>query len=468
MNGARIGGQVPLVGREAERLALMDHLLGQQAGGAVLCGEPGVGKSRLAAAALAAAAERGADTELVLATRSSATVPFGAVLHLARRRQALPGRAELLMELVDAIAARAARATVVILADDAHLLDDAAAAVFHALAARRICRVLLTVRSGCDAPDAITALWKDGQLPRVDVGPLPPAALGDLTEAFLAGPVDSATQRRLAQWCAGSPLLLRELLLSGFESGVLTQAEGVWRWTGQAVISDRLADVAGARLRSLSARQRQLLEAVAVAEPVAVAALRRWGGETALAALEQRGLVTATAPRDQQPVARLGHPLYGELVRAGIGPLARRRLLAALADELLGQAAPGPDDWFRAALWRAESGEPVDTGLLVRAAERAASLFSYQLAGQLARRALDLNAGAPARLLLGLSLYWTGRYQECAAVLAAIGADGPTQTQLAEAANIRSAALFWGLDRIEEASILRAIRPCLLLEMVME
>ncbi len=356
MNGSAIGGPVPLVGREAERRLVVENLMGRGARGVVLSGEPGVGKSRLAADVLAEAADRGADTEMVFATRSTATVPFGVLAHLARPRRSLPTRTELLIDLVDAIAARSARATVVMLVDDAHLLDEGAAAVLHALAARGTCRLLLTARAGADLPDAITALWKDEQLLRIDLRPLVPAALSEFTEAFLSGPVDSSTRHRLAQWCAGSPLLLRELLLSGFESGVLTQVEGVWRWAGQAVINDRLAVVVGSRLDSLTTRQRRLLEAVAVAEPIAAGALARWGDEAALEALERRGLVTSAAPGGQEAVARLGHPLYGELLRAQIAPLARRRLLSALADELLGQARPAPDDWFRAALWRVESG----------------------------------------------------------------------------------------------------------------
>lgn len=200
--------------------------MGRDARGVVLSGEPGVGKSRLAADVLAEAVDHGADTEMVFATRSTATVPFGVLVHLARPRRSLPSRTELLIDLVDAIAARSARATVVMLVDDAHLLDEGAAAVMHALAARGTCRLLLTVRAGADVPDAITALWKDEQLLRVDLRPLLPAALSEFMEAFLSGPVNSATRHRLAQWSAGSPLLLRELLLSGLESGVLTQGRG--------------------------------------------------------------------------------------------------------------------------------------------------------------------------------------------------------------------------------------------------
>ena len=323
--------------------------------------------------------------------------------------------------------------------------------MLHALVARKVGRLLLTVRAGSEVPELITALWKDDRLTRIDLGPLAPAALDLLTEACLDGPVDSASLHRLRKWCAGSPLLLRELLLSGRESGALEQTEGVWRWGGEAVINDRLAGVIGARLDNVKPRERRIIEAVALAEPVEMGILRPWGGASALEALERQGLVITSVFGNEQPVVRLHHPLYGELLRSKMKPLSRRRILSALADQLLAQSPSAPDDRFRAALWRSEASSPIDPGLLLDAAKRATSLLSYELGERLARQAVASGAGAPARLQLGLCLYWLNRYEECAAVLSQIERDDPTEAERAEAANIHSAALFWGSDRTEEA-----------------
>lgn len=67
----------PLVGRHHE----LEHIAAaREAGraGVVLIGPAGVGKSRLARAAVAQARESGAQTSWVQATRSAATVPLGA------------------------------------------------------------------------------------------------------------------------------------------------------------------------------------------------------------------------------------------------------------------------------------------------------------------------------------------------------------------------------------------------------
>ena len=71
----------PLVGRAGE-LSMLKSLRDEGRPGAVLSGAAGVGKSRLAREALAAAAERGALTEWVQATRSAAAVPMGALAGL--------------------------------------------------------------------------------------------------------------------------------------------------------------------------------------------------------------------------------------------------------------------------------------------------------------------------------------------------------------------------------------------------
>jgi DNA-binding CsgD family transcriptional regulator len=73
----------PLVGRRSELAMLDDALLaGARPGCVVLAGAAGVGKTRLAREALARARAAGMATEWVAATRSAASIPFGAVSHL--------------------------------------------------------------------------------------------------------------------------------------------------------------------------------------------------------------------------------------------------------------------------------------------------------------------------------------------------------------------------------------------------
>jgi hypothetical protein len=64
----------PLVGRQAD-LAEVARLRAEGVPGVALCGAAGVGKSRIAREAVAAAQEDGALTEWFQATNSAATVP---------------------------------------------------------------------------------------------------------------------------------------------------------------------------------------------------------------------------------------------------------------------------------------------------------------------------------------------------------------------------------------------------------
>lgn len=72
----------PLIGRR-EELSVIECALGEdQCRGLVLAGAPGVGKTRLAREALAAAAAAGCETKWAVASRAVAAIPFGAMAHL--------------------------------------------------------------------------------------------------------------------------------------------------------------------------------------------------------------------------------------------------------------------------------------------------------------------------------------------------------------------------------------------------
>ena len=217
----------PLVGRDVQRRAVIDELVAGDRGGVVIAGPAGVGKSRLADEALAEASDCGFEVETLYATISTSTVPFGVFAQLLPRSRTAATRTQLLLESVDAIAGRGAAAPLVLAVDDAHLLDDGSAAVVHAVATRSAARLLLTVRSGVAVSGAITALWKEGRLARVDLTPLDDAAADLLMASFLAGPVDGAARVRLRLLSAGIPLFLLELLRAGLETGSLSPRGGL-------------------------------------------------------------------------------------------------------------------------------------------------------------------------------------------------------------------------------------------------
>lgn len=259
----------PLVGR-GEELRLVSEALGAGGStqGVVLAGVAGVGKSRLAREALAVAEGRGAMTEWAAVTTATATIPLAALAHLVPSAVASKTRFELMQATVEALAARAGQRGVVLGVDDAHLLDDASAAVVHHLVARGAAKVALTVRTGEPLSDAVVALWKDGAVTWVELQPLARAEVQALAEAVLGARVDGTTIERLWQCSQGNVLYLRELVLGGIDAGWLRLNDGLWRWDGALAPGPRLARLVATRFGRLRADERELLELLALGEPL--------------------------------------------------------------------------------------------------------------------------------------------------------------------------------------------------------
>ena len=126
----------PLTGRDAELRLVGEALSSGSAGGVVIAGVAGVGKTRLAAEAAELAGAEGCAVEWVRASGSARSIPLGAfatLLPATDRR--LPEGAELLARARQALAERAAGRRLVLCVDDGHLLDDASAALVHQLVA---------------------------------------------------------------------------------------------------------------------------------------------------------------------------------------------------------------------------------------------------------------------------------------------------------------------------------------------
>ncbi len=140
--------------------------------GVVLLAAAGVGKSRLARAALAAAEQAGAATVWVQATRSAASVPLGpfaSVIPAAVRSDDL---FELLRGAGAALGELAGTRPLVVGVDDAQLLDPVSAALVLHLTSATDAFVLATVRTGEPCPDAIVSLWKDAGAQRLELAQL--------------------------------------------------------------------------------------------------------------------------------------------------------------------------------------------------------------------------------------------------------------------------------------------------------
>jgi DNA-binding NarL/FixJ family response regulator len=415
--------------------------------GVVLAGAAGVGKTRLAREALAVAEQRGALVRWAVATASARALPLGAFA--ATLGMLGPDPARLVGQASQALLAGAGRSGVMIGVDNANLLDELSAVLIHQLVVHRAARVVLTLRTGETAPDAVTALWKDGHLPRLELQSLSRNVTAALVEARLGGPVDNATARRLWSITRGNALYLQQLVDGELEAGRLRQVTGVWRWLGQPALSPGLAELVSARIGQLPDAQRDVLNVLAFGEPLGIPLLVTLTDSVAVEQVEVRGLVEVYLD-GRRLQARLAHPLYGEVQRGRMGVLHARGLCGRIACALADTGGRRAGDTLRRAILMLDSDLRADSVLLTSAARRANELGDLTLAERIARAAVAAGGGFESRLLLVNALAWSGRGAEADTELVTLGALTRTDAQRARAAIYRVVGLVWALGRPAE------------------
>jgi type II secretory pathway predicted ATPase ExeA len=183
-------GDWPLVGRDQELEAIAAARASPACHGVVVVADAGVGKSRLAREAQAAAGREGAFIGWVHATRSAAAVPLAAMAELVPDEARTDDIVALLRRCADDLRARAAGRPVVLGVDDAQLLDPASAALVLHLATSSTAFILATVRAGEPCPDAVISLWKDDTAPRLELHELSDENVRALVEAVLGDPME--------------------------------------------------------------------------------------------------------------------------------------------------------------------------------------------------------------------------------------------------------------------------------------
>lgn len=447
----------PLVGRDGE-LTLVAEAMAESANGILLAGPAGVGKTRLATETIALAEARGWVHAVVRANRSAGTIPFGAFAPLlpATPASTPEGQADALRAASSAIVHAAGESTLLLIVDDAQELDDASAALLALLTAEARIFMVVTVRTEeRPAPEALTALWKDELLTRVDVPALDQEAASQLVAEALGGPVDGVTMQTLHTTSGGNALFLRELVNGALDAGTLQETNGMWRLRGELSPSTRLGEVVGLRLGSLDEGERHALEVVSVGEPVGLADLDALAPREAIDALERRGLLDVVVEGNRRQV-RMAHPLYAEVVRAGLPALRREDVKRELAEQVESHGTRRREDVLRVALWRLDSGGGGQPELLSEGAQQAIFAFDFALAERLARAAWNSAPGSVSGRLLGETLDNLGRHEEAEEIWQRTEALAESEAERTLAVRARASNLFRGLGRAAEAEQLLA------------
>jgi DNA-binding CsgD family transcriptional regulator len=394
-----------LLGREEELRAVrtaLDH------GGCVIAGPAGVGKSRLAADA---AAGMGPDRTLirVVATGAARTIPFGAVSHLL-----VDGSSSTVSDGVAALREGRLGPRPTVLVDDAHLLDDGSAALILAVATAAAAPLLLTLRTNLPAPDAITVLWREEHLARVDLQPLAQGEVEQLVDDLLGARSHAHTYEWVHRLAGGNPLYVTELLRDARRTGRVALHEGRWHLAEPDAPSERLHDLLSAHVGSVPDSALPVLEVLAVGAPMPLVVVEDLVPGTGLEELERSGLAVVRDDPHQGLIVEIAHPLYGELVRDNLPLTAARRIRRELAGALLRHGKDGPADRLTIARLLLESGQ-VEQERFLAASSIALLYGAPDLARQLAEAVPpSLSAG----LCIAQALIGAGRYAEVDAVLA--------------------------------------------------
>ena len=221
----------------------------------------------------------------------------------------------------------------------------------------------------------------------------------------------------------------------------------MWRWAGPVSAPPQLAELIQARIGALPPALRALGELVAFGEPLAFGVLARAGVSAAEVEAAERAGLLSTEEAGTDIRVRLGHPLFGEVIRSPDSAAAQaHRAHDAGRGGWLGRRAP-------------VGGRGADRGLAPggRNAARARTAGGRGRLG--ARRArlpacrtvLPGGRGSrsswPAERLLAQALVGQGKAGPAEDLLAGQFALARTDAERTEIAGIRALNLYWGLNR---------------------
>lgn len=439
---------LPLVGREQVlarlEVCLRDH------GALVVSGPSGVGRTRVLQEAARLASAAGREVETVTGTSTARQFLFGATTHL------LPPRAptephEALAAAIDGLERRANQTGLVLLVDDADLLDPASGTLVHHVVRLGACPTVVTTCSDVPTlPDVVVSLWADLGADRVPLHPLSREELGTLLEGALAGPVSADLETQVWELTHGFPLTLRELIRGARDTGHLWQDDtGRWRAEGPLPVTDRLTERVRTAMRRLPDDLAAGLAELAMAAPVPAGAAVAVVGGDRIASLHRAGVIEIDGDPPAATV-RFAQPIWALALRDTAPAAATPGRAQRWAGAILTHGA-GADGRLRAATLLADVGTRLDADLALEAAGEALARFDGEGAERLVRAAHPEQAPPSAAVVLGQALQMQGRHQEADATLADAVLHAPDDAHRSRAALARARNLHWALGDRESA-----------------
>ncbi len=423
----------------------------------IVHGEAGVGKSRLAEECLALAARNGHRVERAVATLSAAALPLGALAHLLPADAVSDDPVAAFHATARAFGLRPDRGNrpgtadrrPVLLVDDLHLLDSASAVLLGHLMWARAVFLIATVRDGAQPSDAVESIDRSDSTRRISVAPFTRTQVRSLLRRCLGHPVEHAALETLVTASRGNALFLYELVSGAVGDGTLELGDGLWRLNGRPGGTRRLSAIIHRRLDGLSAPRKEIVELVALCEPLPLAALRVGTESDDVEWLERQGLIQIHAT-GRRTYCALGHPLYGEAVRQDIPAGRRREMYTAQVHALRANGVRRREDALRLASWQLAAGLPVDPELLMSAAAMARHVRDFPTVLELLSDPSPASASEPASapfsvwLMRGEAHHHTGGWERAEHCLSKAQEAATGDAELLTAVMERTQNLFWG------------------------
>ena len=433
----------PLVGRSEELQVIREAIAAPDRSGVVVCGAAGVGKSRIAREALSVAESRGFHTRWAVGATSAREVPLGAFAPWAGT--GVTDTLAAVRGVIEALTASPAPTRVVIGVDDAHLLDDLSVFVVQQIAQRSAAKLVFTVRDGERIPQGLLQVWTGAGFDTMNLQSLARDEIATLVSGVLGGIVDPEVTQRLWKLTRGNVLYLRNIVEQEVADGRLALQHECWRWLGDPIVPRSLVELIESRIGGLPAAVADVIDVLAVGEPIELAALTRITDVAGVEDADKRGLITLDHASGGEEV-RLAHPLYGEVRRKGAPATRLRRLRGSVATELA--ASSSRDEVttvVRCATLSLESDLKPDPDLLLQAAKGAVWLADMPLADRLADAAIHAGAGSEARFIRGHALSWLNRGEEADAVVADLEHSELTPADHTRLTVLRASNRLWAL-----------------------
>jgi DNA-binding CsgD family transcriptional regulator len=398
----------PIVGRDRERAAAL-AALDAPVGGVLLLGDEGFGKSTLAGLIAEVLEARTQSVAWVAGTRLSASAPLGALEPwLGDRAPDTAPQSAAVAELSAPLAGR--RDGTVVIVDDAQWVDPASRDVLFELADRGTVR--LVVALDAEQPDALLA-----KLEQINVEPLTRSDVHRVLTGALGGNVSPELLHAAWERSRGVPRVLREFVTIGLGCRAIVR-HGAQLAFDAGVFAEH-AVASGALIGQTFTTEPELtplLAITAIAEPVPVRLIADVVEPSVLARAEDLHLIQRL-PLGGEDHVRFENPVYGEAVRARLGPIERRRAASALGAAIGDRASLSARDRVRLARWTIAADAPLPVDDAIAAARSAISCGDLDLALRCARAAWGQRPDAESALVLGIVQNYRGNLDEAATAL---------------------------------------------------